>query len=224
MSVDVIETEVVDAEGIGSWLEPSPTFSWLAVIAGALAAMAVTLVLFSLGSGLGFAAASPWGDTGATAAKLGVAAAIWLVLTQWLASAAGGYLAGRLRTRWHGTHTHEVFFRDTAHGFLAWALATVIVGAVAAATSLATTGGAVATGAAATAQDLAYDADALYRTPTGDEAVLAPVKAEAIPAARGDKGEGRPTSARRRATPTWYRRWRPAPAQRRPKPNAASPP
>ena len=38
----------------------------------------------------------------------------------------GGYVAGRLRTRWVGVHTHEIFFRDTAHGFLAWALATVI--------------------------------------------------------------------------------------------------
>jgi hypothetical protein len=78
-----------------------------------------------------------------------------------------------------GTHDHEVFFRDTAHGFLAWALATVLVGAVAAAGSLATTGSAATTAAAATAQDLAGDTDALYRTPTGDEAVLGPVKAEA---------------------------------------------
>jgi hypothetical protein len=41
----------------------------------------------------------------------------------------GGYLAGRLRTRWIGTHTHEVFFRDTAHGLITWAVASVLVAA-----------------------------------------------------------------------------------------------
>jgi len=56
-------------------------------------------------------------------------AAIWLIITQWLASALGGYLTGRLRTKWVGIRTDEVFFRDTAHGFLAWALATVLVAA-----------------------------------------------------------------------------------------------
>ena len=179
MSIDVIETEIIEAAPVAPWQAPVAAFSWLAVVAGALAAIATTLILFTLGSGLGFAAASPWGNTAQTAAKLGVAAGIWIIVMQWLSSAAGGYLTGRLRSRWIGTHTHEVFFRDTAHGFLAWALATVIVGAVAAATSVATTGGAVAAGGAATAQDLAYDADTLYRTPTGDEGVLAPVKTEA---------------------------------------------
>jgi hypothetical protein len=52
---------------------------------------------------------------------------VWLIIVQWLSSAAGGYLAGRLRTKWVGLHTDEVFFRDTAHGFMAWALATVLV-------------------------------------------------------------------------------------------------
>ena len=43
-----------------------------------------------------------------------------------LASTVGGFIAGRLRTKWVGVHEHEVFFRDTAHGFLAWGLATVL--------------------------------------------------------------------------------------------------
>ena len=90
------------------------------------------MILFALGSGLGFAAASPWGDVARTAAHVGVFAGIWLIVVQWIASATGGYLTGRLRTRWIGTHTHEVFFRDTAHGFLTWALATVTVAAIAA--------------------------------------------------------------------------------------------
>jgi hypothetical protein len=170
MTVDVIDIEVV---------ETTPPVSWVAILAGALAAIAATLILFSLGSGLEFAAASPWGDVARTAGRLGVAAGIWLIVVQWIASACGGYLTGRLRTRWRRTHTHEVFFRDTAHGFLAWALATVVIAAVATASGLATTGGAAATAAAGAAQNFAYDADTLYRTPTADEAALAPVRAEA---------------------------------------------
>ena len=52
---------------------------------------------------------------------------IWFTVVQLLASAIGGYLAGRLCTRWVTVHTNEVFFRDTAHGFLAWAVATLLM-------------------------------------------------------------------------------------------------
>jgi len=58
--------------------------------------------------------------------RLGVMTAIWLIVIQWLASGVGGYVTGRLRTKWVGLHTHEVFFRDTANGFLTWATASVI--------------------------------------------------------------------------------------------------
>jgi hypothetical protein len=51
-------------------------------------------------------------------------------LTQLLASAMGGYLAGRLRTRWIDVHTDEVYFRDTAHGFLAWAVSSLATAAL----------------------------------------------------------------------------------------------
>jgi hypothetical protein len=87
----------------------------------------MSLILLSLGAGLGFAAVSPLSGSGASAASFAVGAAIWLIVVQWLSSALGGYLTGRLRTKWVGTHNHEVFFRDTAHGFLSWALATVFV-------------------------------------------------------------------------------------------------
>ena len=92
--------------------------SWPAIIAGAFVAASISLVLFVLGSGLGFAEISPWPGHGATATTFAVTTAIWLIVMQWVSSAAGGYITGRLRTRWHGTHTHEVFFRDTAHGLL----------------------------------------------------------------------------------------------------------
>src|SRR5476649_132164 len=101
--------------------------SWGAIIAGALVATAVSLVLFVLGSGLGFASISPWPARGVSATTFAASAAIWLIVMQWIASGLGGYITGRLRTRWVGTQTHEVFFRDTAHGFVTWAVATVLV-------------------------------------------------------------------------------------------------
>jgi hypothetical protein len=104
--------------------------SWPAIIAGAFVAASATLVLVTLGSGIGLASISPWQNHGVTVTTFAVTGAIWLILTQWISAGLGGYVAGRLRTRWVGTHTHEVFFRDTAHGFITWAVATVLLAAV----------------------------------------------------------------------------------------------
>ena len=100
---------------------------WGAITAGALGAVGITFVLTSLGPALGHVIASPWSPSGSAPTAFGLAAGIWLIVTQWLASGLGGYLAGRLREKWVGIRTDEVLFRDTAHGFLAWALATLIV-------------------------------------------------------------------------------------------------
>ena len=104
--------------------------SWPAIIGGAFAAAALSLILLALGSGFGLASVSPWPNSGASVTTFTVMAAIWLIIVQWVSSGLGGYLTGRLRTKWVGVHTHEVFFRDTAHGFLAWAVAAVIGAAV----------------------------------------------------------------------------------------------
>ena len=121
--------------------------SWPAIIAGAFVAAATSLVLLALGSGLGFAAISPWPGHGVTATTFAVTTAIWLIVMQWISSSLGGYITGRLRTRWIGTHTHEVFFRDTAHGLIMWAVATVLTAAAAAASlTAALEGGAHAAG------------------------------------------------------------------------------
>ena len=104
--------------------------SWPSIIAGAFVAAASTVILVALGSGIGFASISPWPDRGVSVTSFAVTTAIWLIVTQWISAALGGYIAGRLRTRWMGTHPHEVFFRDTAHGFITWAVATILVVAV----------------------------------------------------------------------------------------------
>jgi hypothetical protein len=140
--------------------------AWAAIFAGAAAAVAVTLILLTLGSGLGFAAISPWREP--SPQSFAIATAIWLIVTQWIASGLGGYLTGRLRTRWTATHDHEVFFRDTAHGFLAWAMATIVavalLGLVGAGATGTATRLAAGSGAEATPVGLGYDIDWLFRS------------------------------------------------------------
>jgi hypothetical protein len=100
--------------------------SWASVAAGAVVAAAVSLALFALGAGLGLSSVSPWADSGVSATTFKNASGIYLVIVAVMSSAIGGYLAARLRTKWTGIHSNEVFFRDTAHGFIAWAFATVL--------------------------------------------------------------------------------------------------
>jgi hypothetical protein len=83
-----------------------------------------------LGTGLGLSSVSPWAYRGVTAMTFGVSTILWLTFTQLVASGMGGYLAGRLRTKWVAVHTDEVYFRDTAHGFLAWAVAALATAAL----------------------------------------------------------------------------------------------
>ena len=153
----------------------SSATSWPAIIAGAFVATAVSLILLTLGSGLGFSSISPWPSRGVSGTTFAVTAAIWLILTQWVAAGLGGYLAGRLRTRWIGTHTHEVFFRDTAHGLITWAVASVVVAAtiassigaaghaVGAAGRVAAEGASATSSAGPTSPGVVYDIDRLLR-------------------------------------------------------------
>lgn len=108
----------------------SSAVAWGAIAAGASAAASLSLILLILGVGLGLSAVSPWALDGVRGTTFGVSTIVWLTLTQLLASAMGGYLAGRLRTKWADVHTDEVYFRDTAHGFLAWAVATLATAAL----------------------------------------------------------------------------------------------
>jgi hypothetical protein len=126
--------------------------SWGSIAAGAIVTSAVMLPLLALGAGLGLSSISPWTDTGVSASTFKVATGIYLVLVAVMSSAIGGYLAARLRTKWIGVHTNEVFFRDTAHGFVAWAFATLISACLLGAATTHLLGGAAAGAGAAASQ------------------------------------------------------------------------
>jgi hypothetical protein len=108
-------------------VEPSVAgVSWAAIVAGAVASCALTLVLLSFGAGVGFSVVSPWANSGVSATSFEIGTGLYFIVMAMISSAVGGYLAGRLRNRWVGVQSPEVHFRDTAHGFLAWALASVL--------------------------------------------------------------------------------------------------
>lgn len=142
-----------DAPGAIPVESSQSALAWGPIIGGAVAATGISLILFLLGSGVGLTMVSPWQGQSASAGSLAISSAIWLVIVQWLSSAFGGYLTGRLRTKWAAVHTDEVFFRDTAHGFISWALATLFVAGflTMSLTSLAATGTQAVGAAAATA-------------------------------------------------------------------------
>jgi len=150
---------------------PGPSaVSWAAILAGAAAAAALSLILLILGMGLGLSSVSPWSTQGISGAAFGVSTIVWISFTQIAASGMGGYLAGRLRVRWLGTDVDEVYFRDTAHGLLAWAVATLATAALLTSTIGAIVSGGVplAGAAAATAAAPAASA-AMARAPGADQ-------------------------------------------------------
>jgi len=185
---------------------PSPTLmpiesatsavSLRSIIVGALAASAITLILTLIGSGLGLTMVSPWSGESASLEAIGWTTAAWLVLVQWLSAAFGGYMTGRLRTKWVGVRTDEVFFRDTAHGFLSWALSTLLVAGLLSSvitTAAGTVAGATATavGAAGTAGVAAAanatDANAGFSVDYFADAILRPADPATPPAVQSDE-------------------------------------
>jgi hypothetical protein len=163
----MVRTDTLTSEALSA-------VSWGSIAAGAVAAAALALVLLAFGAGLGLSSISPWADSGVSATTFKTAAGIYLVIVAVMSSAIGGYLAARLRTKWTGLHTNEVFFRDTAHGFVAWALATVLSASVLAAAATHIVSGA-ASGAGSAAAQGAQTApdpsqvfvDKLFRTDAG---------------------------------------------------------
>lgn len=175
-SVDALGRARGVAVGLaGSSSSLSGAVSWGAILAGAAAAASLSLILLILGVGLGLSSVSPWARDGMSAATFGVSTILWLTLTQLLASAMGGYLAGRLRTKWTEVHTDEVYFRDTAHGFLAWAVASLATAALLSSVIGSILGGGVQAGAsvvggaASTASSAAGGAAASSRMAPGSD-------------------------------------------------------
>jgi hypothetical protein len=108
----------------------TPTVSWGAILAGGFTAAAVTLIVVAFGVGVGLSVVSPWSGEGISATTASWAAGLFLVVVAMIASTFGGYITGRLRHGWEDVHIHERFFRDTAHGFVAWAFATVLTATI----------------------------------------------------------------------------------------------
>jgi hypothetical protein len=170
--------------GSGHHVAMQSAISCRAIVVGAIAMAASTIVLVLLASGLGLASVSPWQNSGSGVAGFTIMTGIAFIVVQWLSAGIGGYLTGRLRTSWTDAHTHEVFFRDTANGFIAWALMTVVgaifvasaassvVGSGTRAASMVAAGAAQGAGQAAMMSANAYDVDSLFRTdrvdPTSD--------------------------------------------------------
>lgn len=158
--------------------------SWGSVFAGAVAVGSLSLILMALGAGMGLSSLSPWPNAGMSASRVGHIAIIWLIFVQIVASAVGGYLGGRLRTKWVSVHTHEVYFRDTAHGFLVWAVGLIISALAFASYTTSVTRSVTNLNSATSESQLAignqYFVDTLFRTdhPTADRND-APARAEA---------------------------------------------
>lgn len=203
-----------------AWDGNSSGVSWGAILAGAAAACSLSFVLVILGFGLGLSAVSPWTNTSASmsasAETMGVSTIVWIAFTQIAASGLGGYLAGRLRVKWVRVHSDEVYFRDTAHGFMAWAVASLVtaafltsavtaaIGSGVQASATLASGVAAGAGAAAPAMEHAastgsadgsvnYFVDALFRTDataTTDVAAAAASRRETSAIFTNDLREG----------------------------------
>src|ERR1700689_3688760 len=132
-----------DLRAASTIVDAQSAVSWGAIAAGAVGAAALALLLIAFGAGLGLSAISPWSNSGISASTFKTGTGIDLEIVAVMSSAVGGYLAARLRSKWVGAHAHEVFFRDSAHGFIAWAFATLL-----SATALSSVTGYLADGAA----------------------------------------------------------------------------
>src|SRR5471032_3170277 len=136
------------SEPLGAFDGHTSGVSWGAIFGGAVAAAALSFVLLILGFGLGLSAVSPWSYSAAPVARSSI---LWVIFMELASAGIGGYIAGRLRVKWASVHTDEVYFRDTAHGLLAWAVATLLMAALMAGATKSAIGGAAEAGAAAAA-------------------------------------------------------------------------
>jgi hypothetical protein len=139
---------------------------WPAIIAGALAATAVSFILYTFAAGLGLAVASPTPSWRDGSVALGLLSGLYILLTTVASFGFGGYVTGLLRSPWSATVEHE--FRDGVHGLLMWALAVAMgafLAAVAAAALASRSAPAAMVPNTTTGEPIiAYDLDKLFRS------------------------------------------------------------
>jgi len=152
--------------------------SWQAIIAGAVTAAAITLILVAFGAGVGFSVISPWSGQGVSATTFTIGGGIFLIVVAMLSSTIGGYVAGRLRPRWTTVHTHERYFRDSAHGLVTWAVSTIAVATILGGAMTAIIGATGAGLAVAGSQPADVYVDTLMRTNPATDRVAAPAPAD----------------------------------------------
>lgn len=177
---------------------PFRYLDWGPVILGALGAAAMSVVLIAFGSALGLSVVSPYAYAGVSAKGAAILAAVYLALVMVASFAAGGYIAGRMRSPWRTTDETESHFRNGAHGFGVWSIGVLLgaalaasgVGAVVSAAGKATTAIAAA-GTAGVASNPALGQLSLNPTDYAIDRLLAPAPAgasaapEATPATPG---------------------------------------
>ncbi len=159
--------------------------SWPAILAGAAVILAMTLVTLSLGVGLGMSVVSPWSGSGVSATTFKVGTGIYFIVIAMISAALGGHITGRLRHRFVGIHDNEIYFRDTIHGFVAWAVALIVGVAFLASAGNAIVGSTAATaGPAVAAQSngpAAGYVDHLLRSETAPSVGTSPSEADPRP-------------------------------------------
>jgi hypothetical protein len=152
---------------------PASFVEWGAVLAGAVLAAALSFVLLTFGAAIGLSATSPWPNSGLSAKVIATLAVFWALAQQIGSLMAGGYVAGRMRSRWHEAGD-EKEFRDGLHGGLVWAVAVLIsaffvlaTASLAVRTGADVAGSAVAGAASRTTNPMDTVLDAMVRTPAG---------------------------------------------------------
>lgn len=101
---------------------PSRYVQWGPAFCGAIIAAASFFVLMTFATAIGLAVTSvspTWRDT---SVGLAVLSGAWIVFSAVGSFSLGGYIAGRVRSRWEAP-VDEIHFRDGLHGLLAWGLA-----------------------------------------------------------------------------------------------------
>jgi uncharacterized tellurite resistance protein B-like protein len=186
-----VATRPADAATAPGYIE------WGPIVGGALLAAALSFVLLTFGTAIGLSATSPWPNVGLSGKVIASLAIFWVLAQQIGAFLAGGYIAGRMRTRWAETPQSEAEFRDGLHGGLVWALGIVIGAAlfIATAGAVARTGAEVAGKAAVSAvSSTTNPMDALLDTllrPAAQQPAAA-----GAPAAPGARAAASPEAAR----------------------------